>query len=246
MTSQEHQGPELDAGSPEISPSDKALKAPTPPGRRARFRAFMARRGRFWLITLPLHALAFWVLYIAMVRLTEVEVVSLARQTAQERLNEAGRELNQIAVAHTRSGGLRHMFEAVLSEHRGMNLKLLFPDGRTIGAESGVSLPELEVVQEFIPSPRLQEVWLSEEGDRERVRGIIKVIASPEYGTAALPPQSRSPDPGLGCGAGRHQRPGPPIGAALYDPLRSGARRCGVGRGAGIRCPAASAGSQIS
>ena len=70
------------------------------------------------------------------------------------------------------------MFEAVLADHRNMNFKLLFPDGRTIGAATGITVPELEVVQEFIPSPRLQEVWLSAEGDRERVRGISKVIST--------------------------------------------------------------------
>lgn len=165
---------------PEIGPSEPPMEVQSRPGKRARFRAFMTHRGRFWLITLPLHLFAFWVLYVATVRITEMEVVGLARETAEGRLNIATRELNQIAVAHTRSGGVRHMFEAVLAGHLGMNLKLMFPDGRTIGAASGITAPELEVVQEFIPSPRLQEVWLSEESDRERVRGISKVIATEE------------------------------------------------------------------
>ena len=165
---------------PEIDSSDQRVEFLSRPGKRVRFRAFMARRGRFWLITLPLHLFAFWVLYFATVRITEMEVVGLARETAEERLNIATRELNQIAVAHTRSGGVRHMFEAVLAGHQGTNLKLMFPDGRTIGAATGITVPELEVVQEFIPSPRLREVWLSDENDRERVRGISKVIATEE------------------------------------------------------------------
>ncbi|MGB5295658.1 MAG: ATP-binding protein [Thermoanaerobaculia bacterium] len=191
MTSQESEGPiegaiepgvagseETNGELPEIDSSDGPVEVLSRPGRRARFRAFMARRGRFWLITLPLHLFAFWILYFATVRITEMEVVSLARETAEGRLNIATRELNQIAVAHTRGGGVRHMFEAVLAGHQGMNLKLMFPDGRTIGAATGITVPELEVVQEFIPSPRLQEVWLSAEGDRERVRGISKVIST--------------------------------------------------------------------
>jgi hypothetical protein len=165
---------------PEIDSSDGPVEVLSRPGERARFRAFMARRGRFWLINLPLHLFAFWILYFATVRITEMEVVGLARETAEERLNIATRELNQIAVAHTRSGGVRHMFEAVLAGHQGTNLKLMFPDGRTIGAATGITVPELEVVQEFIPSPRLREVWLSDENDRERVRGISKVIATEE------------------------------------------------------------------
>jgi len=165
---------------PEIDSSDQRVEFLSRPGKRVRFRAFMARRGRFWLITLPLHLFAFWVLYFATVRITEMEVVGLARETAEERLNIATRELNQIAVAHTRSGGVRHMFEAVLAGHQGTNLKLMFPDGRTIGAATGITVPELEVVQEFIPSPRLREVWLSDENNRERVRGISKVIATEE------------------------------------------------------------------
>ena len=193
MTSQEPEGPDdrqLESAVAASSDSDPvlqanepsklAVEAPAKAGRRARFRAFMARRGRFWLITLPLHLLAFWILYFATVRITEMEVVGLARETAEGRLSIATRELNQIAVAHTRSGGVRHMFEAVLAGHQGMNLKLMFPDGRTIGAATGITVPELEVVQEFIPSPRLQEVWLSEERDREQVRGISKVIATEE------------------------------------------------------------------
>lgn len=190
MTTREPDGSKDREREPGVSRSESGANAPTEtkggdpeinsPGKRARLRAFMTRRGRFWLITLPLHLFAFWVLYVATVRLTEMEVVGLARETAQGRLNIASRELNQIAVAHTRSGGVRHMFEAVLAGHQGMNLKLMFPDGRTIGATTGITVPELQVVQEFIPSPRLQEVWLSEEDNTERVRGISKVIATEE------------------------------------------------------------------
>ena len=198
MTSQEPEGPvdrEVESGVPgtesgvseagaaageipEIDISDRAEEILPKPGKRARFRAFMVRRGRFWLITLPLHIFAFWILYVATARFTEMEVVGLAEDTARGQLNVAVQELDQIAVAHTSTGVVRHMFEAVLADHRNMNFKLLFPDGRTIGAATGITVPELEVVQEFIPSPRLQEVWLSAEGERERVRGISKVIST--------------------------------------------------------------------
>lgn len=172
---------------PRIENADPSEEALPKPGKRARFRAFMVRRGRFWLITLPLHIFAFWVLYFATARFTEMEVVGLAEDTARGQLNVAIQELDQIAVAHTSTGVVRHMFEAVLADHRNMNFKLLFPDGRTVGAATGITIPELEVVQEFIPSPRLQEVWLSAEGIANESVASAK-SSLPNNVCAATPP----------------------------------------------------------
>ncbi len=165
---------------PEIDISDHTEEILPKPGKRARFRTFMARRGRFWLVTLPLHVFAFWVLYIATARITEIEVAGLARESAQQRLSAATRQLNQIAVAHTGSGTLRHMFEAVLAEHYVVGLRLLLPDGRSIGSDPLVTEQERDAILSLLPSPQLERVWLSEEDGKELIRGLSKVIATEE------------------------------------------------------------------
>lgn len=127
---------------------------------------------------IPLHLLAFWVLYAATARLMEQEIVDVASTSASGQLELASRELNQIAVAHTQDRTLKHFFEAVLAGHQSINLRLLLPDGSTMGMEPGIARAEHETLQEFLPSPDFQTTWLSQEEDREYMRGLQKIIAT--------------------------------------------------------------------
>ncbi len=126
----------------------------------------------------PLHLLAFFVLYLATSRLLEQQIVEVASESASLQLNLANRELSQIAVAHTQSRNLKHFFEAVLGGHQTINLKLLLPEGRAIGPNPTVSKAEVEALPSFVKSPEFQRTWLSQEGDTERMRGFQKVIAT--------------------------------------------------------------------
>ena len=120
----------------------------------------------------PLHLLAFFVLYVATARLLEQQVVEVASESASRQLDLANRELSQIAVAHTQNRNLKHFFEAVLGSHQAINLKLLLPSGRAIGPNPAVAKAEVDALRGFVNSPELQRTWLSQEGEAERMRGF--------------------------------------------------------------------------
>ena len=129
---------------------------------------------------IPLHLLAFFVLYIATSTLLEKEVVRFASDSASRQLSLANREISQIAVVHTQDRALKHFFEAVLDGHRQIHLKLLLPEGRAIGPDPSVSQAEVDNIGGFIKGPIIQRTWLSHEGDRDWMRGFQKVVATPQ------------------------------------------------------------------
>ncbi len=151
---------------------------PLESGMGNRIRAFLAPRARTLGLLVPLHLLAFFVLYTATARLWESEVVSIADESAQEQLQAASRELSQIAVAHTQSRALKHFFEAVLAEHQDIGLMLILPDGNTLGSERSTSQAELSELRNLIESDAQQRIWMSHEGDRNIMRGLEKVVST--------------------------------------------------------------------
>ena len=168
------------------SSETKVLSPQSPPGSNrplqsglgSRIRLFLAPRARTLGLLVPLHLLAFFVLYTATARLWESEFVSIADESAQEQLQTASRELSQIAVAHTQSRTLKHFFEAVLAEHQDIGLMLILPDGRTLGSGRGTSQAELSELRDLIESDAQQRIWLSPEGDRHIMRGLEKVVST--------------------------------------------------------------------
>ncbi len=143
-----------------------------------RARTFLAPRARTLGLMVPLHLVAFLVLYIATARLWVSEVVAIADETAQEQLETASTELSGIAVAHTQNRALKHFFEAVLLRHQDIDLKLILPDGRTLGAGRGAAASELEQLRSLLEADRVQQTWVSREGDQQFVRGLAKVVAT--------------------------------------------------------------------
>lgn len=144
----------------------------------ARVKAFLKPRARTWAFMIPLHLAAFFILYLATTRLLEQEVIDIAKASAGEQLELATAELGQIAVAHTQNRELRHFFSVVLAEHREINLRLLLPDGRVLGGGSALTPSENDTLQALLPSPRLRTIWLVEEGGRDHLRGLEKVVAA--------------------------------------------------------------------
>jgi signal transduction histidine kinase len=126
----------------------------------------------------PLHLVAFFVLYLGTSRLLEQQVLQVASESASRQLDLANRELSQIAVAHTQNRALKHFFEAVLAAHQGINLKLLLPSGKAIGPNPSVSQAEVEALPAFLESRDSQLTWLSQEASTEQMRGFQKVIAT--------------------------------------------------------------------
>ena len=129
---------------------------------------------------IPLHLLAFFILYVATTKLLEKEVVQIASESASRQLDLANRELSQIAVAHTQDRALKHFFEAVLQGHQQIHLKLMLPGGRALGPDPSIARSEVDTITDFADSTLSQLTWISEEGDRVWMRGFQKVIATPQ------------------------------------------------------------------
>ena len=123
-------------------------------------RAFLKPRARTWAFMIPLHLLAFWLLYFATARLLETEVIAIAQRTAGHRLDQASTQLGQMAVAHTQNRTLKHFFEAVLVRNQEIPLQLLLPDGRVMGADSRRLPVEAEKLRSFVTGPERQRFWL--------------------------------------------------------------------------------------
>ncbi|MEJ2086203.1 MAG: ATP-binding protein, partial [Acidobacteriota bacterium] len=139
---------------------------------------FSVRRARTIGLMVPLQLLAFYVLYIATARLWISEVVSIADETASEQLQAATAELSEIAVAHTQNRALKHFFEAVLVRHQDIALKLILPNGQTLGSNRGPAQSELDELRSLLAAEQIQQTWLSEEGKQQIVRGLAKVVST--------------------------------------------------------------------
>ena len=145
-----------------------------------RLRAFLKPRARTWAFMIPLHLVAFWVLYFATAHLLETEVVAIAQRTASHLLDQSSKQLSQIAVAHTRNRALKHFFEAVLTRNQEIHLQLLLPDGRVMGADARRPPVETEDLRSFVAGPQMQRFWLREDDtlDVAQLQGLQKVVAS--------------------------------------------------------------------
>jgi len=143
-----------------------------------RFKVYLKPRARTWAFMIPLHLVAFGVLYIATVRLLETEVVAIARRTASHRLESASLQLGQVAVAHTKDRELKHFFEAVLVRNREIHLQLLLPDGRRLGSRSAGEPVDPETLRSFVAGPQQQRFWVASDEDRDLLHGIQRVVAA--------------------------------------------------------------------
>jgi len=166
------------SSSDQIDSASTAAQSARSESLTGRLRAFLLPRARTIGLMVPLHLLAFYILYVATARLWISEVVSIADETAGEQLQTATSELSEIAVAHTQNRALKHFFEAVLARHQDISLKLILPDGRTLGSSRGPTQSELDELRSLLAEERIQQTWLSEEGDQELVKGLSKVVAT--------------------------------------------------------------------
>ncbi len=65
---------------------------------------------RTWLVTVPLHLIAFIVLYVASVRIMEGELLSVAGDAADERLAQIVREIEEAAMRPGQDPNRGHVF----------------------------------------------------------------------------------------------------------------------------------------
>jgi signal transduction histidine kinase len=128
----------------------------------------------------PIHLLAFFILYVLSTRLVETEIVSSTSDLARSQLDHESRELMSAAVAHPGDSPDGHFFEELMAAHSDISFQLFLPGGGVIGADPELPPLEHREMVEFLASGQRQQIWLSEEGGRKRMRGLMKVVATEE------------------------------------------------------------------
>ena len=156
--------------------SDSRL-SPSGPWARLRRRLDPAR-ARFWGVIVPVHVIAFGVLYLGTYRLLERTYVEAGATAARVQLDQAVRDL-PLLVEAARAGRNPHVFAHLVVAHRPLDLRLYRRDGKVLGAATGEpDAAEAARIREFVArdEPR-SEVWLDESGGRQWVRGVVRLTA---------------------------------------------------------------------
>lgn len=152
------------------------------PSLTSRIKRFFALRARTLGLMVPLHLLAFLVLYIATLQLLESEVTAAASRSAGDQIALVTRELNSLAMAHGGVRGVGHRFQPLVAAYSGLNLQLFLPDGSAINSPGESPRPQREEVMTFLESPDTLRTWIADEDNRKRLRGLAKVRALPQCG----------------------------------------------------------------
>ncbi len=140
----------------------------------------LSPRARTWLLTVPLHLMAFVVLYVASAKIMEAELLSLASEAAGDRLEQVVREIDKVAMAPGRTSDSGHLLQALIRSQREVNLQLFLTPAKFIGPRLEVPLELHAVIGNFFEGQAAEEVWLSSEGGVERLRGLRRVEAKQE------------------------------------------------------------------
>jgi hypothetical protein len=159
---------------------------PQPTGAAAPRRGLLARlravpaRSRFWGVLVPVHLAAFAALYLGTLQLLERAYVEAGASAARAQLEQAVREMPFLVQA-ARSGRNPHVFEHLMAAHLPIRLRLYRSDGTPIGLRTISADPaEVELVREFLaPDGPAERVWVEMVGERQWVRGLVRLRAEP-------------------------------------------------------------------
>ncbi|MCM2268978.1 MAG: ATP-binding protein [Thermoanaerobaculia bacterium] len=153
--------------------------AARPRGLLARLRAVPAR-SRFWGVVVPIHLVAFSALYLGTLRLLERAYVEAGASAAEAQLEQAVREMPFLVQA-ARSGRNPHVFEHLMAAHLPIRLRLYRTDATPIGLRTvSGDAAEVELVREFLARDEpAEKVWVEEVGERQWVRGLVRLRAEP-------------------------------------------------------------------
>lgn len=159
-----------------ISADHASDQPPIPGGRLARFRNLLAPRARLWGFMVPLHLLAFLLLYVLSAHVMVSEIVTSTSHLARAQLDHENREFEEVALGHSGEGSQGHLFEQIVDIHDDIGYQMFLPGGQVIGNSALEPVDHREMV-DFIESEEEQRVWLSEEGASRRMRGLKRLTA---------------------------------------------------------------------
>jgi signal transduction histidine kinase len=144
----------------------------------SRWRRGLVLGRRTWILTAPIHLIAFLVLYVATDRLVETQVIATATESTREWLKQASGELYFVGRAHSGREGEAHMFEPLLEAHRDINFRLFLPGGRTLGPEQPPSRREHTEMVGFLGSGAEQQIWFREEAKAQEMRAFLRLVTN--------------------------------------------------------------------
>ncbi len=152
-------------------------------------------RARFWGVLVPIHVVAFLVLYLGTFQMLERAYSQAGATAARYRLDQAVRDVPFLVQAG-RSRSNPHVFGHLLAVHQPIGLRLYKGDGEPLGALNvSPDADETARVRDFLAArSRSSEAWVEEEGGRSWVRGIVRLTAD-----ASCSP-CHSPGDSLGAG----------------------------------------------
>lgn len=126
---------------------------------------------------MPLHLLAFVVLYIASVRIMNSEILSLARDAASDRLAQVVREIDSAAMTPGHGKGQEHAIRSLIASQREISLFLFLTPDRFMGPSLEVPLELHTAIGEFFENRDEEKIWRTSLGGQERLRGLRRVVA---------------------------------------------------------------------
>ena len=137
-------------------------------------------RVRFWGVVLPIHFAAFVTLYFGTFSLLSRGYSHARAAAARQQLDQAVAEMPFLMPAGG-SGASPHAFGQLFAAHRAIGLRLFRPGGELLGSALGPPDPvEIEKVQALLAGPApADDVWIEAEGERQWVRGVVRLTAGP-------------------------------------------------------------------
>ncbi|NHZ73614.1 MAG: hypothetical protein GWP16_04000 [Nitrospirae bacterium] len=163
---------------PEESSPPEAVSASEEPKKTSRLRAFLAPRARTLGFMVPLHLVAFALLYILTARLLETEILEATQQTTREQLRHTAHEVHAIAMARDGITEQGHLFAALIAGHQSTDFRLFLPGGGTIGDRNPAGMEEHNAMVRFLASNQIETFWLSEQDGQHWMRGLNRVVAN--------------------------------------------------------------------
>jgi len=135
-------------------------------------------RFRLLAVMVPLHLVAFLVLYFSVVRLMEEAYSRAGVEGAHRRLDSTVREMSSLFL-RDQPGRSPHLFVEALAVYRDIDLQLFDAQGHPLGV--GVLPPSASVpdVREFLASNLGERVWLERWGKRDIVQGLTRLTGGP-------------------------------------------------------------------
>jgi signal transduction histidine kinase len=135
-------------------------------------------RFRLLAVMVPLHLVAFLVLYFGAARLLENAYGRAGIEGARRRLESTVRQMSLLFLQDQPGRGA-HLFVQALAAHRDIDLQLFDTHGRPLGI--GLLPPSATApdVREFLASNLGERVWLERWGKRDVVQGLARLTGGP-------------------------------------------------------------------